>query len=107
MGLYRGLRQKEIKKKKGLQEKDLLLDNIGSEELIANLFRTSQAEAKIKRENFFGEPLANQTHKKAGEEVREAIKRLGGDMPETLPKKENIKSVKGRVKKQNKLENKK
>jgi DNA-damage-inducible protein D len=99
MGLYGGLRQREIKKKKGLQEKDQLLDNVGSEELIANLFRTSQAEAKIKRENIFGESKANETHKKAGQEVREAIKRLGGQMPETLPRKENIKTVKGRVKK--------
>lgn len=99
MGLYGGLRQKDIKKKKGLQEKDQLLDNVGSEELIANLFRTSQAEAKIKRENIFGEPKANETHKKAGQEVREAIKRLGGQMPETLPRKENIKVIKGRVKK--------
>jgi DNA-damage-inducible protein D len=99
IGLYGGLHQKEVKRKKGLSDRDQLLDNVGSDELIANLFRASQAEAKIRRDNVQGEQVANQTHKKAGEEVREAIKRLGGEMPETLPRKENIKIVKGRVKK--------
>ncbi len=98
MGLYGGLRQKEIKKKKGLNEKENLLDNIGSEELIANLFRASQADAMIKRENVVGEPKANETHKYVGQKVRNTIKTLGGTMPEDLPKVEDIKKVRKKLK---------
>jgi DNA-damage-inducible protein D len=98
MGLYGGLRQKEIKKKKGLEDKDNLLDNVGSEELIANLFRASQADALIKRENIIGESKANETHRYVGQKVRNTIKTLGGTMPEDLPKFENIKNTKKRVK---------
>lgn len=98
MGLYGGLRQKEIKKKKGLDEKDNLLDNIGSEELIANLFRASQADAMIKRENIIGENRANETHKFVGQKVRNTIKTLGGTMPEDLSKVEDIKLVRKKLK---------
>lgn len=99
MGLYGGLRQKDIKKKKGIQEKDNLLDNIGSEELIANLFRASQTDALIKRENIIGEQKASEAHKHVGQKVRNTIKTLGGNMPEDLQKVEGIKVVKNRLNK--------
>ena len=62
---------------------------MGSDELIANLFRISQTEQKLKRENIQGELNANQTHYKVGAKVRETIKELGGTMPEDMltPKK--------------------
>lgn len=62
MGLYAGMRQKDIKVKKKLKKTEAILDHMGSEELAANLFRTTQAQAKLKRENIYGENKANQTH---------------------------------------------
>ena len=58
---------------------------MGYEELAANLFRATQTEAKLKRENIQGKSKANQTHYNVGKEVRDTIKRLGGTMPENLP----------------------
>lgn len=58
---------------------------MGSDELIANLFRISQTEQKLKRDNIQGEREANETHYEVGKEVRNTIKRLGGTMPEDLP----------------------
>jgi DNA-damage-inducible protein D len=97
IGLYGGLRQKEIKKVKNLRDEETLLDNIGSEELVANLFRASQAEAKIQRENIFGEKETNSAHKLVGQKVRNTIKTLGGTMPEDLPKFEHLKNSKKRI----------
>lgn len=76
IGLYGGLRQKDIKLRKKLKEKDVILDHMGSEELAANLFRTTQVEAKLKREKTQGEYNANIAHKEVGQEVRKAIKIL-------------------------------
>jgi DNA-damage-inducible protein D len=98
MGLYGGLRQKDIKNKKGLVDKDLILDHMGSEELAANLFRATQADAKIKRENIQGQMNASLAHKEVGQKVRNTIKSLGGTMPEELPVAENIKVSKKRIK---------
>ncbi|MES2023623.1 MAG: DNA damage-inducible protein D [Patescibacteria group bacterium] len=103
MGLYGGMRQKDIKNKKGLKEKDLILDHMNSEELAANLFRATQTEAKLKRENTQGQDNANMAHKQVGEKVRNTIKNLGGTMPENLPKVSHIKESKKRVKKSVKL----
>ncbi len=58
---------------------------MGSDELIANLFRISQTEQKLKRDNIEGESKATATHYEVGKEVRDTIKRLGGVMPEDLP----------------------
>ena len=58
---------------------------MGSEELIANLFRISQTEQKLKRENISTESEANKTHYEVGKEIRNTIKKLGGTMPENLP----------------------
>ena len=84
-GLYNGETADDIAKRKGLRYREDILDNMGSEELIANLFRISQTEQKLKRENINSENAANKTHYDVGKEVRNTIKRLGGIMPEDLP----------------------
>ncbi len=58
---------------------------MGSTELAANLFRATQAEDKIRRDNIQGKNKANQTHFEVGTEVRQTIEELGGTMPEDLP----------------------
>ncbi len=84
-GLYNGETADDIAKRKGLRYREDILDNMGSDELIANLFRISQTEQKLKRENIKSESEANNTHYEVGKEVRNTIKRLGGTMPEDLP----------------------
>ena len=84
-GLYNGETADDIAKRKGLRYREDILDNMGSDELIANLFRISQTEQKLKRENIKTESNANKTHYEVGKEVRNTIKRLGGTMPENLP----------------------
>ncbi len=98
MGLYGGLRQKDIHVKKGLKPTEKILDRMGSEELAANLFRATQTEAKLRRESIQGESKANQTHFEVGKKVRATIQELGGSMPEELPVKEDIKLVKKKMK---------
>ncbi|MES2677279.1 MAG: DNA damage-inducible protein D [Pseudomonadota bacterium] len=102
IGLYGGMRQKDIHSKKGLQKNQVILDYMNSEELAANLFRATQAEAKLKRENIFGQEKANQAHKDVGQKVRQTIKELGGTMPEKLPIVDGIKESKKRLKKNSK-----
>lgn len=85
MGLYGGLKVKDIHKKKGLKKKDRILDHMGSTELIANLFRISQAEEKLKKDKASTADAANEIHFIVGKEVRETIKRVDGTMPEDLP----------------------
>ena len=85
MGLYGGLKAQDIKERKGLKKSDSILDYMGYEELAANLFRATQAEAKLRRENIQGKENANQAHYTVGKEVRDTIERLGGTMPENLP----------------------
>ena len=101
MGLYGGLKAKDIHEKKGLKKSQNILDHMGYEELAANLFRATQTEAKLKRENVKGKDNANQTHYDVGKEVRDTIKRLGGTMPEDLPTPD--KSIKQIEKEQKKL----
>ena len=85
MGLYGGMTVDDIHDKKGLAIREKILDFMGSEELIANLFRISQAESKIRRENIQGMDAAVDAHYVVGREVRSAIERVGGVMPEDLP----------------------
>lgn len=85
MGLYGGLKAGDIHARKGLKKNENILDHMGYEELAANLFRATQTEAKLKRENIQGKTNANQTHFDVGREVRNTIERLGGTMPEDLP----------------------
>lgn len=94
MGLYGGLTVNDIHKKKNLGVTEKILDFMGSEELAANLFRITQTEAKLKRENVKTKEKANQTHYTVGTTVRKAIKDIGGTMPEDLPTPEkSIKQV--------------
>ena len=85
MGLYGGMTVDDIHDKKGLAIRDKILDFMGSEELVANLFRISQAESKLRRENIQGADAAGDAHYVVGREVRSAIERVGGVMPEDLP----------------------
>ena len=100
MGLYGGLKAQDIKTRKGLKKSQNILDHMGYEELAANLFRATQAEAKLRRENIQGKSNAKQAHYTVGQEVRDTIKRLGGTMPEELPTPE--KSIKQIEREQNK-----
>jgi DNA-damage-inducible protein D len=84
-GLYGGLGAKDIHAHKGLKKSQKILDHMGSTELAANLFRATQTEEKLKRENVQGKREANKAHYEVGEKVRATIKELGGTMPEALP----------------------
>ena len=84
-GLYNGETANDIAKRKGLRYREDILDNMGSDELIANLFRISQTNQKLINDNVQGEGNANDVHYNVGKEVRNTIKRIGGTMPEDLP----------------------
>lgn len=84
-GLYNGETADDIAKRKGLRYREDILDNMGSDELIANLFRISQTEQKLKRDNTKTEKEANKSHYEVGAKIRKTIKELGGTMPEDLP----------------------
>ena len=83
-GLYNGLGVKDIHKRKGLDKNQKILDHMGSTELAANLFRATQTDDKLRRENIRGKENANMTHFVVGKKVRQTIKELGGTMPEDL-----------------------
>lgn len=85
MGLYGGLKDADIKARKGLKKNQNILDHMGSTELAANLFRATQTDEKLRRENIHGKAAANRTHLEVGKKVRQTIKDLGGTMPEDLP----------------------
>ena len=102
-GLYNGETADDIAKRKGLRYREDILDNMGSAELIANLFRISQTEEKLKNDKIQTEKEANNAHYNIGKDIREVIKKHGGTMPEDLPtpkkslkqlEKENKKSLK-------------
>ena len=100
-GLYNGLDAKGIHKNKELKKSQNILDHMGSTELAANLFRATQTEEKLKRDDINTKNKANQTHFEVGQKVRKTIEDLGGTMPENLPSADSIKQL---VKKeQNKL----
>jgi DNA-damage-inducible protein D len=99
-GLYGGLGAKDIHIKKRLKKNQKILDHMGSTELAANLFRATQTEEKIRRENIQGKEDANLTHFKVGKKVRQTIKELGGTMPENIPTAESIKKLKKQRKKE-------
>ena len=84
-GLYNGETADDIAKRKGLRYREDILDNMGSEELAANLFRITQIESKLKRDNISTEKEANNTHYNIGKNIREVIAKNGGTMPEDLP----------------------
>ena len=84
-GLYNGETANDIAKRKGLRYREDILDNMGSDELIANLFRISQTDQKLKNDKVIGETIANNIHYEVGVKIRNTIKELGGTMPEELP----------------------
>jgi DNA-damage-inducible protein D len=98
-GLYGGLGAQEIHERKGLKKSQKILDHMGSTELAANLFRATQTEEKLRRENIKGKIKANQTHYEVGKKVRQTIKELGGTMPEDLPVADSIKNVEAKQRK--------
>ena len=104
-GLYNGETADDIAKRKRLRYREDILDNMCSEELAANLFRITQTEANLKRNNISSERKANQTHYSIGKNIREVIAKNGGTMPEKLPTpKKSLKELEKEKKTQIKLE---
>lgn len=100
-GLYGGLDAKGIHARKGLRKSQQILDNMGSTELAANLFRATQTEEKLRKEKVKGKTKANRTHFEVGKKVRQTIEELGGTMPEDLPTPdEDLKKLERRAQKQ-------
>lgn len=91
LGLY-GMGLPKIKKKKGIG-KDDVLDRAGATELAANLFRITQTDDKIRKEEIKGEGRASMTHYSVGHKVRKTIEEIGGEMPENLPSEKHIKKL--------------
>jgi DNA-damage-inducible protein D len=85
MGLYGGLKARDIHERKALKRGEHILDHMGSEELAANLFRATQTDAKLRREGIRGKHEANRMVHAVGRKVRQTIQELGGTMPEDLP----------------------
>lgn len=97
-GLYGGLSRDGIKRRKTIPEKDNLLDRMNATELAANQFRMTQTRDKLAREGVRNQSQAIQTHEQVGKEVRNAITRIGGTLPESIPPAEHIKEVEKRLK---------
>jgi DNA-damage-inducible protein D len=93
MGLYGGLTLGDIHHGKGLKRGQQILDYMGSYELAANLFRATQTEDKLRRENIKGKEKANRTHREVVAKVRQTIKELGGTLPENLLIVEDIRKI--------------
>ena len=104
-GLYNGETADDIAKRKGLRYREDILDNMGSEELAANLFRITQTESKLKRENIKTESDANKAHYTIGKNIREVIEKNGGTMPENLPTpRKSLKELEKEKRNQEKIE---
>ena len=104
-GLYNGETADDIAKRKGLRYREDILDNMGSEELAANLFRITQTESKLKRDDIHSEKDANKTHYNIGKNIREVIAKNGGPMPEDLPTpKKSLKELEKEKREQAKIE---
>jgi DNA-damage-inducible protein D len=97
-GLYGGMGADEIKEHKGIVGRENLMDRMNTTELAANQFRMTQTRDKLARGNVRGQEKAIETHKKVGQEVRDAIKRIGGTLPENIPPAEPLAQVKKRLK---------
>lgn len=105
-GLYNGLDANGIHKLKNLKKSQNILDHMGGSELAANLFRVTQTEEKLSRENTKCKEEANKTHFKVGQKVRKTIKELGGTMPEELPSVKSIRPMLEKGKKAGSIEQK-
>lgn len=98
-GLYGGIGADAIKARKGIDPKEQLMDRMDTTELAANQFRMTQTREKLKRENIRNQRDAIETHEAVGKEVRAAIAKIGGTLPENIPAAEPIKNVEKRLKK--------
>jgi DNA-damage-inducible protein D len=98
-GLYGGLGTTDIHERKQVDGSEDVLDRMGSTELAANLFRATQTEEKLRRENIRSKHGANEVHEAVGKKIRQTIRDLGGTMPESLPPAEDIRKIAGRSKK--------
>lgn len=96
-GLY-GMPLNEIENQKGIKKGELL-DRAGTTELAANLFRITQTDEKIRKDNIQGDEQASKTHFMVGGKVRQTIKDIGGTTPEHLPSERHIKELKKEKKK--------
>jgi DNA-damage-inducible protein D len=97
-GLYGGLGNEAIKTRKGIAAKEQLMDRMNATELAANQFRMTQTRDKLARDNVRSGRLAIHAHEVVGREVRQAIQRIGGTLPENIPPAEHIKTVEKRLK---------
>ena len=97
-GLYGGLGSDAIKTHKRIPAKEQLMDRMNATELAANQFRMTQTRDKLAREGVHQQAQAIQTHEQVGKYVRDAIKRIGGTLPESIPPAEHIKKVAQRLK---------
>ena len=97
-GLYNGLGNEAIKAKKGIPNKENLMDRMNATELAANQFRMTQTRDKLARDGIRNQTQAIQTHEEVGKEVRSAIERIGGTLPEQIAPAEHIKEVEKRLK---------
>ena len=97
-GLYGGLGNDAIKARKGIAKKEQLMDRMDTTELAANQFRMTQTRDKLARERTRDQQQAIRTHEEVGKEVRAAIKRIGGTLPENILPAEHIALVEKRVK---------
>ena len=97
-GLYNGESADDIAKRKKLRYREEILDNMGSEELGANVFRITQTEALLKKQKEKNEDMATELHYTVGKTIRDAIEKLGGTMPEDLPTPDkSLKEIEERV----------
>lgn len=97
-GLYGGLGGEDIKARKGIPSKESLMYRMNATELAANQFRMTQTRDKLAREGIRNQQQAIHAHEQVGKEVRGAITRIGGTLPEHLPAAEHIKEVEKRIK---------
>lgn len=97
-GLYGGRGRKAIQKKKGIAQSENIMDRMNTTELAANQFRMTQTREKLQREGIYGQQKAIDVHHQVGKEVRTAIHKIGGTMPEDIPPAEHIKQVEKRIK---------
>jgi DNA-damage-inducible protein D len=104
-GLYGGLGSRDIHDKKGLKKSEKILDHMGSTELAANLFRATQTEDKLRRDETRSKSEANRTHHEIGRKVRKTIAEIGGTMPENLAPEPSIKRIQKNLEKRIGAEN--
>ena len=97
-GLYGGLGSHEIQQKRQLEPRENLLNRMGATELAANLFRATQTEEKLRRDNVRTKQAANEVHEAVGQKVRQTMRELGGTMPEDLPPAQDIRKIANRRK---------